>query len=261
MFIDTHVHLHFPDFREDMSQVIERAREAGVKRFVNIGTDLKSSLAAIQIAKQYDFVSATVGLHPHEAKHSTPEMMIEFQKLAEHPEVVAIGEVGLDFYRKHSDEAYQRQVLSDFFRMATKTELPLVLHLRDAYDTAIDMMREELTVPIRGVSHCFAGTQVHLEALVELGLHISFSGIVTYKKNDALREAVKMCPVDRILIETDAPYLAPQAFRGERNEPAYMMETARWVAELKGLSLDQLGEITSRNAERLFGLADEKTVI
>ncbi len=251
-FVDTHVHLHFPDFQSDFDQVIERARESGVKFFINVGTDSESSRQAIAIAERFDFVYATVGIHPHDVKGVTPEEMYQLADLAKHPKVVAIGEVGLDFYRNLSPEDVQRKIIIQFFEIAKHAGLPLVLHIREAYEAMIELLKAHFEPPIRAVSHCFSGTQKIMEELVELGLFISFAGPLTYKKNDSLREAARACPEERILIETDAPFLAPQAHRGKRNEPAFMIETARWMAELRGISVEKLGKIILRNSEALF---------
>lgn len=251
--VDTHIHLHFPEFQADFEQVIKRAKGAGVQFFIDVGTDLDSSKQAIAIAERYDFVYATVGIHPHDAKDAAPEDMRQLGELAKHPKVIAIGEVGLDFFRNLSPEPVQRELLIQFFDMAKQTNLPLVLHIREAYEATIELLKANFKSPIRAVSHCFSGTVEIMEALIQLGLFISFAGPVTYKKNDGLREAVKACPVDRILIETDAPFLAPQAHRGKRNEPAFLAETARWIADLKGISVTELGERTLKNSETLFG--------
>lgn len=252
-FVDTHVHLHFPDFDSDREQVIERARQSGVRHFINVGTDLESSRKSVALAEKYDFVYATVGIHPHDVKDARPEDMRELGKLTKHKKVVAIGEVGLDFYRNLSPGDVQRKLIVQFFDMAKQTNLPLVLHIREAYEPMIELLKIHFKGPIRAVSHCFSGTREIMEQLLGLGLFISFAGPVTYKKNDALREAVKACPEERILLETDAPFLAPQAHRGKRNESAFMMESVRFVADLRGISLQKLEELTSRNAETLFG--------
>jgi len=186
-------------------------------------------------------------------KDAKPEDMRELEVLAKHPKVVAIGEVGLDFYRNLSPEEIQKKLIVQFFEMAKRTHLPLVLHIREAYEAMIELLRRHFQPPIRAVSHCFAGSVEIMKTLLDLGLFISFAGPVTYKKNDALREAVRACPLDRILIETDAPFLAPQGSRGKRNEPGFIMETAQRIADLKGISLERLGEAVLRNAEILFG--------
>lgn len=253
IFVDTHVHLHVPEFRSEVDEVIRRARDSSVQYFINVGTDLESSRQAIATAEKYDFVFATVGIHPHDAKDATSESWEEMAGLAQHDKVVAIGEVGLDFYRNLSPPSVQREVFERFLELAQQTGLPLVLHLRDAYEESIELLETHMTLPIRAVSHCFQGTLENMQKLVRLGLYISFAGPVSYPKNDELRKIVEACPADRLLLETDAPYLAPQAFRGKRNEPAYLVETARRIAELRGISLEQLAERTSQNAGTFFG--------
>src|SRR3990167_2568576 len=252
-FVDTHVHLHFPEFRSEIEQVVQRARDAGVRCLINVGTDLESSRRAVEVAEQYDFVFATVGIHPHDAKEATSRTWNEIAKLAQHDKVVAIGEVGLDFYRNLSPKEVQRKVFIRFMELATRTDLPLVLHLRDSYEEAVELLEAHMKPPIRAVSHCFSATMEIMQKLVRLGLYISFAGPVSYPRNEELREALAACPEDRLLLETDAPYLAPQAFRGKRNEPAYLVETARRIADVRGISLDELAERTSQNAGALFG--------
>lgn len=267
-FVDTHVHLHFPEFESDLKSVIDRAQTAGVRSFINVGTDLESSRQAVALAERYEFVYATVGIHPHDVKEAAPEAMDELTKLAKHAKVVAVGEVGLDFFspnkaanptgvvadRNLSPESVQRNMLIQFFEMAKQVSLPLVLHIRDAYQEMIELLKTHFKPPIRAVSHCFSGTPDAMQKLIDLGLYISFAGPVSYKKNDSLREAAKVCPRDRILVETDAPFLAPQAHRGKRNEPAFMIETARLIADLRGTALEEFGALSSRNAEALFGI-------
>ena len=275
-FVDTHCHLHFPDYQADLESVIRHAQSSGVQYFVNVGTDLKSSKASIQLSEQYDFIYATAGIHPHDAKDATPEDMCQIAGLLRHPRVVAIGEVGLDYFsppsvggirpktlggqisprfvadRNLSPAEVQIKILVQFFELSKQYQLPLVLHIRDAYEDAVRLLKEHFKPPVRAVSHCFSANRQMMEQLLELGLFISFAGPVTYKKNDALREAAKYCPLDRIVIETDAPFLAPQLNRGKRNEPAFMIETAKKIAELKGISLEELGKASSRNCEVLF---------
>ncbi len=251
-FVDTHCHLHFPDYQEDQLKVIERAREAGVKSFINVGTDYESSKASIEIAEKFPFIYATAGIHPHDAKDATPEDMVKISGLLKHPKIIAIGEVGLDFYRNLSPEDVQRKVLVQFFELSKKNHLPLVLHIRDAYQDAIQMIKEHFKNSVRAVSHCFSSDKETMEQLLELGMYISFAGPVTYKKNDPLREAAKVCPLNRILVETDAPFLSPKTQRGKRNEPAFLMETAKWIADLKGIKLEELGKAVSQNCEDLF---------
>ncbi len=252
MFVDTHCHLHFPDYQADLKSVIRHAQSSGVQYFINVGTDLKSSKASIQLSEQYDFIYATAGIHPHDAKDATPEDMCHIAGLLKHPKMVAIGEVGLDYFRNLSPAEVQIKILVQFFELSKQHQLPLVLHIREAYEETIRLLKEHFKSPVRAVSHCFSGNREIMEQLLELGLFISFAGPVTYKKNDVLREAAKYCPLDRIVIETDAPFLTPQLNRGKRNEPAFMIETAQKIAELKGVSLEELGKASSRNCEVLF---------
>ncbi len=253
-FFDTHVHLHFPDYEEDREEVIRRSREAGVEGFINVGTDVPSSNASLALAEKYDFIWATAGVHPHDVKDASPEVLADIEKILENPKVVAIGEVGLDFFRDHSPHEKQKEILRKFMAMYRKTGKPLVLHCRDAYEDLIALLKEEAKPPFRGIIHCFSADKPVMTRLLDLGFHISFAGPLTYKKNDALREACQACPKDRLLLETDAPFLPPQSVRGKRNESSFMIETAKVAAEMQGMALPELGEQTSRNARQAFGL-------
>ncbi len=253
--VDSHTHLYFPEFENDCEETVQRALDAGVRYFINIGTDVETSKRAIGLAEQFDGMFATVGFHPHDAKEVTPESFSELEKLVSHPKVVAIGEVGLDYCRNLSSEAVQREVLVRFFELAKLKSLPLALHIRDAYEPMLELLKAHFKPPIRAVSHCFSGTAEVMKELLSLGLYISFAGQITYKKNDALREAAKQCSAERILVETDAPFLAPQRYRGKRNEPAFMLETAEFIAALRGTTLEQFAETTSRNAAAFYGIS------
>ena len=251
-FVDTHCHLHFPDYRSDQETVIQQARSSGVQYFVNVGTDFESSKESVLLSEQYDFIYATAGIHPHDAKDATPEAMSQIAGLLKHPRIVAIGEVGLDYYRNLSPADVQIKILIQFFEFSKQYKLPLILHIRDAYEETVRLLKEHFKPPVPAVSHCFSSNRETMEKLLDLGLFISFAGPVTYKKNDALREAAKNCPLERIVVEPDAPFLAQQSKRGKRNEPAFLMETAQRIADLKGISLEELGKASSRNCEKLF---------
>lgn len=253
-FVDTHIHLHFPEYESDLGEVMIRAREAGVDTFLNVGTDVESSRRSLELADAHSNIFASAGLHPHDAKNGNPEAYAEFEKLLTHPRMVAVGEVGLDFFRDHSPQDKQREVLREFIRMARRLNKPLIVHCRDAYEALVSLLEEEGGAPYQGVIHCFSSDVFWMRKLVELGFYISFAGPLTYKKNDTLREACAACPVDRILLETDAPFLPPQSIRGKRNEPCYLMETARVAAEVQGVSLDSMEVRTTLNARRLFRL-------
>ncbi len=252
--IDAHTHLFFEQFQGDLENVVARAHDAGVHYFLNAGTTNDTSFQAIELSKKYESMYATVGIHPNDAHLATPEGLAEIEEWLTEPKVVAIGEIGLDYYHKETSPTVQRQVLINFFKIAERHKRPMVLHIRDAYDDIIQMLRDFFHPPVSGMSHCFSGTIDHLEQLVHLGLHISFAGPVTYPKNDALREAAKLCPINRILVETDAPYLPPQPMRGKRNEPAFMKETASCLAAIKGMPLEEFGKKTLENARNLFGI-------
>lgn len=253
-FTDTHVHLHFPQYESDRAEVVARAREAGVEFFVNVGTDVPSSLASIALAEEYPFFSASAGIHPNDVAEATDEQMQEIFRLVRHPKVVAIGEVGLDFYRSpEAQHDLQKKVLRQFIELHFETGKPLIIHCRDAYEDLIALF-EEFKRPLRGVMHCYSSNKETLLRLVKLNFYISFAGPLTYKKNDELREACLACPLDRLLLETDAPFLPPQSVRGQRNESKYMIETAETAARLHGIPMEKLAEITTANAQKLFGL-------
>lgn len=252
--IDTHAHLYFPDFEKDMEVVLERAHQAGITHFINIGTNRDTSEQAIRLAKAHESMYAAVGIHPNEVGLMSQEDLPKFEEwVLEEPKVVALGEIGLDYYRNRAPEALQRQILINFFKMAERHKKPVVLHIRDAYEDVIRLVPDFFELPVRGVAHCFSGTPEDAEKMIQLGFHLSFAGQVTYPKNDLLREAVQICPPHRLMIETDAPYLPPQSVRGKRNEPCYIVETLRSVAELKQMSAEDLGRQVFENAKSLFG--------
>lgn len=254
IFADTHVHFHFPDYDKDREAAIERSRQAGVGLFVNVGTDVKSSEASLKLARQYDFFYATAGIHPHDAKEAKEEDFPALERLLHENKMVAIGEVGLDFFRNLSPRTTQQKVLNRFFDLHRKTRKPLILHIREAYREMEEQVRAELPLPVEGVVHCFSGDQEIMGRFLDLGFYISFAGPLTYKKNGALREAFQTCPLDRLLLETDAPFLPPQSKRGTRNESSFLLETARTGAEVKKLDLEELASRTTENAKRIFRL-------
>ena len=253
-FTDTHVHLHFPEYDSDREAMIERSRKAGVELFINVGTDLESSEAAVKLSQQYPFVYSTVGVHPHDAKEVHDEHFPALERLLRESKAVAIGEVGLDFFRNLSPAETQKKVLNRFFELHRKTQKPLILHVRDAYREMKEMVRAELKPPVAGVLHCFSADKETMQNFLDLGFYISFAGPLTYKKNEALREAFQACPSDRLLLETDAPFLPPQSKRGSRNESAFLVETAELGAQLRKTPLEELGRVTTENAKRFFRL-------
>lgn len=254
MLIDTHAHIHDPRFDSDREAVIDRARSAGVDVMVTVGTDLENSRAAVALAEQHSFIYATVGVHPHEVKDLTAETLAELRVLAEHPRVVAYGEIGLDYYYDHSPRDIQRDRFSDQLSIARELNLPIVIHTRDAQEDTLAILKEEWK-DRPGVFHCFTGDPAYATEALQLGFMVSFSGIVTFPKATELREAVRVVPLDRLLIETDCPYLAPVPHRGKRNEPSYLPAVAEIIAAEKSpTSLDEIARISSDNAKQLFGI-------
>lgn len=265
MLIDSHAHLDVPAFDADREAVIQRAREQGVEIMLEIaGSDVaKGSLAAgVKLAEQFEFIHAAVGLHPHEASLYDEALEQELMNYAQHLKVIGWGEIGLDYHYDHSPRDVQRRVFRRQLELALQMGLPAIIHTREAEDDTIGILREEWAARggdrIGGIIHCFTGTARLAGAALEMGFLISFSGVVTFKKADDLRAVARDMPLDRLLVETDCPYLAPTPHRGKRNEPAFVRETAAHLAALRGISLDELARVTSENFRRLFRL--HKTV-
>ena len=251
MIFDTHVHLNLDDFREDQKEVMARAHHAGVGLFLNVGIDFERSKAAVEFAEKHEGVYATVGLHPHDAQKFTEEGFEELKALVKHHKVKAIGEIGLDYFRNLSPREIQQKVFLRFVELACEMNLPVVIHSREAYSDIYAILKK-VSAKHHGLMHCFAGNQKDLEEALDLGLYISFAGPVTYKKNHELRELVRQVPDNRLLVETDAPYLPPEPFRGKRNEPAWIVETLKKMAEVRNINFDQICEETTNNAKHLF---------
>lgn len=252
MLVDSHCHLNFPDFKDDLPEVIARAAEYGVSKMVSICTKTSEYEEIQKIAETYDNVFCTVGVHPHEAQNEQSLTTADIVKLAAHPKCVAIGETGLDYYYENSPKDEQKKLFIEHIKASSETGLPTVIHTRSADDDTIDIINE---YDFPGLLHCFSTDHRVAEAALDNGLYISISGIVTFKKAEELRESVRKTPLDRLLVETDSPYLAPIPHRGKRNEPAYTKHTAELVAELKEVSLDELAKATTDNFHRLFSKA------
>jgi TatD DNase family protein len=253
MLVDSHCHLDFPDFAGERDAVIARAREAGVRLMVTISTRVRRFDTIRQIAEAHEEVYCSVGTHPHNAGEETDVTADELVELAAYPKVVAIGEAGLDYFYDNAPRAAQASGLRVHIEAARRTGLPLVIHSRDADDDMAAILREESaagTFPF--VMHCFSSGRDLAEAAIELGGYVSFSGILTFKNSQELRDIARDLPLDRLLVETDAPYLAPTPYRGKRNEPAYVAHTATVLADVKGLSPQALAERTTENFFRLF---------
>jgi TatD DNase family protein len=251
--IDSHTHIYGREFHDDFAEMLDRAEQAGVSHMVVPGGDLESSREACELAAGYDPIFAAIGVHPHDAMRVTDKCFTIFREMAAaNPKVVAIGEIGLDFYRDRSPRPDQERVFRRFIRMARELSLPVIIHDRDAHERIMKILLEEKAVDTGGVLHCFSGDLKMARECVEMGFYISIPGTVTFAANEPLREVVRGIKIESLLLETDAPYLAPVPHRGKRNEPAYVRLVAEKVAELKGLSLEDVGRITSLNAKRLF---------
>jgi TatD DNase family protein len=256
MLVDSHCHLDYPDFAEEgVEEIVKRAQAAGVSHFLTICTEIAKFPGVLATAEKFPFMHCTVGTHPHHAAEEVNVTAAQLVELSKNVKVAGIGETGLDYYYNHSPKEEQQQIFARHIEAAVEINLPLVIHTRDADDDTIRIMREAGQGRARGVMHCFSGGQTLAEKSLELGFYISFSGIVTFKKAEELREVVKHVPLDRILVETDSPYLAPVPHRGKRNEPAFVVHTAQAVAELKGVSAAEIGDVTTRNFFTLFDRA------
>ncbi|MCR6632153.1 MAG: TatD family hydrolase [Magnetospirillum sp.] len=253
MLVDSHCHLDFPDFADELDQVVQRGRDNGIGLFLTINTHLTRFERVLAVAERFSDVYCTVGVHPHEAGSEPMAETDRLLELARHPKVVGFGETGLDYYYDKSPRERQRESFRAHVAAARIADLPVIVHTRDADDHTIAILAEEMGKgAFPGLIHCFSSSAELAEKAVEMGLYISISGIVTFKKAEALQDAVRTIPLDRLLVETDCPYLAPIPFRGKRNEPAYVTHTAAKVAELKGVSSAELAEATTANFHRLF---------
>lgn len=254
--VDSHCHLDFPDFTEELPAVVARAGAAGIGWMLTISTHLTRFPRILAIAEMFPNVFCTVGIHPHEAGNEPPTSSSDLIRMADHPKVIGFGETGLDYYYEHSPRDAQELSFRAHIAAAREAQMPLIVHTRDADDDTVRILREEHAKgPFPGLLHCFSGGHDLAQAALDLGFFISFSGIVTFKKADALREVARGVPIERILVETDAPYLAPEPKRGKRNEPAFTALTAARVAQVKEVSPEALAATTTENFFRLFGKA------
>jgi TatD DNase family protein len=249
--IDSHAHLDFPLFDDDREVVIERAEEAGVVAILNVGTSLRSSRAAVALAEQHRFIYAAVGIHPHDAVTATTAALDELRTLARHPKVVAVGEIGLDYYRDLSPRPVQRRAFADQLALAAELELPVVVHSREARD---DVLAALQGWDGTGVLHSYSAGPGRLEEVLGLDFSIGISGPVTFPKATRLRAVAAAVPLDRLLVETDCPYLTPVPYRGRRNEPAYVRYVVEAVARARGVSTRAVAQATADNARRVFGI-------
>lgn len=252
--IDSHCHLDSEQFNGDREAVIERALAAGIERMLTIGSgdgppDVE---VATRLAERYPMLYASIGVHPHDASKATAETYRQFAELAKHPKVVGIGEIGLDYHYDHSPRDVQRDVFAEQMRIASDAHKPIMIHTREAWSDTMALVREHWNPSYGGVIHCFTEGPAEAREALDLGFHISFAGIVTFPKAAGVQEAARMVPSDRLLIETDAPFLAPVPHRGKRNEPAFVVQTAQKIAELRGIEPNKIAAMTVSNFERLF---------
>jgi TatD DNase family protein len=257
MIIDTHAHLDMEQYDTDREEVIERARANGVDYILNIGCDVESSVRSLELAEQYDFIYATAGVHPHDVKSIDDATYADLKRLLVHPRMVAVGEIGLDYFKNYSPQDLQRTHFKKQLELAKELDKPIIIHCRDANEDMISILSEfyEPNEKARsGIFHCFSGDQKLADKALEMGFYISFSGSVTFKKSDELRAVAKTVPADRLFVETDCPYLAPVPKRGKRNEPAFVHHTAGLIAEVRGLRVEDVQRTTELNFFELFGI-------
>lgn len=254
--IDTHAHLEMEAFDGDREEVLRRAAEAGLTAIITVGTTLADCEKAVTLARRYPPLYAAVGIHPHEAKGVDGGAWEAMRRLAQRDKVVAVGEIGLDFFYEHSPRAIQIRRFGEQLDLAEELGLPVIIHNRDAHGETLEILQARRG-RLRGVLHCFSGDRAMAGRCLDMGFHLSVAGPVTYRNADRLREVARNIPLERLLIETDAPYLAPQPHRGKRNEPAYMVETAECLAGILGMPSEELGRRTTENARRLFGIGGE----
>ncbi|GIN22951.1 TatD family hydrolase [Siminovitchia fordii] len=254
MLFDTHVHLNDEQFNEDLQEVIERAKEAGISYMVVVGFNRPTIERAISLVKEYDFLYASIGWHPVDAIDMTDKDLAWIEEMAANPKVVALGEMGLDYHWDKSPHDVQKEVFRRQIGLAKKLKLPIIIHNRDATEDVVQILREENAEEVGGIMHCFSGSAETAKECIEMNFHISLGGPVTFKNAKKPKRVAIEVPLDRLLIETDCPYLAPHPYRGKRNEPAYVKLVAEQVAELKEISFEEVAQKTTENAKKLFGI-------
>ncbi len=252
MFIDSHAHIQVSQFDSDRDAVLQRALDVGISNILIIGFDLETSQRAVELAEKHENLYATVGMHPHSAKDLTPEVLLTFRDLLDHPKVIALGEIGLDYYRNLSPHQVQKDAFEKQLDLAEEMDMPIIVHNRDAYVDILPIL-EARHGKINGVLHCFTGDVELMHRSIEIGLHIGIGGIVTYPNAKDVQDVAQQIPLDSLLIETDCPWLTPQFRRGKRNEPAYVLAVAEKIAALRDTSLKDIGDITTNNFKSLFG--------
>lgn len=252
MLFDTHAHVEDEKFAEDYDEVIKRAQEAGVSLILDVGCDLYHAKRAIELAEKYSFIYAAVGLHPHDAKDADDNFWQELYMMAKHPKVVALGEMGLDYHYNHSPREVQREVFRRQIQVARELAMPIIIHDREAHQDAVDIVKEEKASQVGGVFHAFSGSWEMAQEVLKENFYIAVGGTVTFKNAKKVIKVVENVPLDRLLIETDCPYLTPHPYRGKRNEPAYVKLVAEKIAEIKGITWEEVAEQTKNNGKNLF---------
>ncbi|OPL16743.1 MAG: hydrolase TatD [delta proteobacterium MLS_D] len=258
MLIDSHAHLELDDFDEDRDAVVERAREAGLDGVITVGIDLEDSRKAVETASRYDMVWASVGIHPHETKTITADTYDGIRRLATDPKVVAYGEIGLDFFKNYSPRKTQVKRFGEQLELCRDLGLPVIIHDRDAHEETMQML-EQHRGSLSGVIHCFSGDYAMARRCMDMGYYISIPGTVTFKGADKIRNVARKIPLDRLLVETDAPFLAPEPKRGRRNEPSFVVYTAWKVAEIRGIGFEELARVSAENALNLFRFSNDRS--
>lgn len=253
-FVDSHAHLDFENFNHDRDSVIKNAQLANIAAIINIGINIETIKKSIEYAESHSFIYATAGIHPNDANNMEPHKWEEFLELLKYPKVVAIGEIGLDYYRDYSPHDVQQKILQRQLELAVEHDLPVVVHTRNAWQDVLPIFTEQYRGKLKGVFHCFSGLETEAKAVLDAGYFISFTGVVTFKNAKALNIAANYIPLDRLLLETDCPFMAPEPFRGKRCEPAYIPYIARKIAEARNIALAELASATNKNVETLFGI-------
>ncbi|XCN74737.1 MAG: TatD family hydrolase [Candidatus Electrothrix aestuarii] len=255
--IDSHCHLDMEDSQEEISDLVDSARQSQVETIITIGIDLATSQRAVELAKTYPGVYASIGIHPHSADEGDDTTYQQLKELAKTDKVVAYGEIGLDYAKQYAPVERQRKEFARQLELAKDLQLPIIIHDRDAHEDTIQIIKEQGPFPAGGVMHCFSGDTAFAQQILDLGLYISIPGIVTFKNALDLQQVAQDIPLDRMVLETDGPFLTPAPFRGKRNRPEYLLYTAAMVAELRGISIDEIAQQTTQNTRRLFSLPEQ----
>lgn len=254
MLIDTHCHLDFKEFGGDREDVIKRSIREGVGLIINVGSSMQGSMDSIEIAARHESIYASIGIHPHEADRIRQKDIDLFKKFFDNKKIVAVGEIGLDYYRNIASKDNQKKLFMELLKEASARHLPVIIHNREAHEDILSILQDIMGSKIKGVMHCFSGDKIFLAKCLDAGLYVSFTCNITFKNAQRLREVVRLAPLESLLLETDSPFLAPQVFRGARNEPAYIRYLAEEIAGIKNLDFEKVAEVTTENARALFGL-------